>query len=203
MVFTVGLTGGIGSGKSTVATLFAELGAYIIDADVIAHQLSLPPSPALEAVAQQFGADYLTKDGTLDRPKMRDLVFNQPTAHQQLDNIFHPLIYQHIHSLLYEKDIVAPYVILAVPLLFESNRYSTMIHRRLVVDCSIELQIARTMHRSSINREMVVKIMATQVSREDRLAQADDIITNDQDLSHLYNQVSLLHHRYLQFRDIT
>jgi dephospho-CoA kinase len=202
MMFTVGLTGGIGSGKSTVTDLFAQLGVLIIDADVISHQLSHPPSPALDEVTKQFGRTYLTEEGSLNRHKMRELVFQDPLARQQLELIFHPLIHQKIVDTLQEADTAVPYAILAVPLLFESKRYQAIIDRSVVVDCPVELQIARTIARSSLSREAIEQIIATQISRAERLAQADDIITNDQDLSHLYMQITALHYRYLQFRVI-
>jgi dephospho-CoA kinase len=202
MIFTVGLTGGIGSGKSTVADLFAQLGVLVIDADVISHQLSQPPSPALDEVVKKFGRAYLTEEGVLDRQKMRELVFQDPLARQQLEHIFHPLIYHKMLSALQEADTAAPYAILAVPLLFEAGRYHDIIDKRLVVDCPVDLQIARTIARSGLPRESVEQIVAAQISRTERLAQADDIINNDQDLSHLYMQIMALHYHYLQFRVI-
>ncbi|PLZ01610.1 dephospho-CoA kinase [Burkholderia sp. WAC0059] len=196
-MMTVGLTGGIGSGKSTVADLFAARGVPIVDTDVIAHRITAPGGAAIEPIAAQFGMDYVTPDGSLDRAKMRSLVFSDETARKQLEAITHPLI--RAETVLACEAARGPYLIVVVPLLIESGTWKTRVHRVLDVDCSVETQIARVMRRNGFAREQVLAIVARQAPREARLAAADEVIVNDHDvpLEKLSDEVDALHRKYL------
>lgn len=193
--FVVGLTGGIGSGKSAVADLFVEQGAALVDTDAIAHELTGPAGAAMPLLIAAFGPEVARPDGAMDRAAMRRLVFADPSAKARLENILHPLIRQ----LSAERCQAAatPYVILAVPLLVESGTYRERCDRVLVVDCPESLQIARVVARNGMSPAEVTAIMATQASRPQRLAVADDIVLNDGDLSAIYPQVAALHRKYL------
>ena len=191
----IGLTGGIGSGKSTVAELFRELGSPIYDADVEARRLVEPGQPALQRLAHGFGAEIFHHDGTLDRTKLRALVFSDTGQRRRLESILHPPIraalQRHIASTR------APYCILVIPLLFESDQRD-LVDRVLVVDAPEDQQISRTIARSGLDRATVERIMAVQWSRAQRLAQADDVILNTVDFDNLRAQVETLHLRYLK-----
>jgi dephospho-CoA kinase len=193
--FVVGLTGGIGSGKSAVAVLFAELGADIVDTDAIAHQLTGRGGAAIEPIRAAFGGSVITPDGALDRPAMRRLVFSDPAAKQRLEAILHPMI--RVEADLRCVSAQGAYVILVVPLLVETGSYRGRVDRILVVDCAGETQVARTMARSGLSEAEVRSIMAVQAGREARLAAADDVIDNDGDLEALRAQAEALHLRYL------
>ena len=197
MAYIVGLTGGIGSGKSAAGQAFEELGIAVIDTDAIAHALTAAGGAAIPAIRAAFGAAYLTADGALSRPRMRELVFADAAKKRQLEAILHPVIRAQSSELV--QAARSPYVILMVPLLVESRDYRQRCQRILVVDCPEELQIARVVARSGLAPEQVRAIMANQVSREARLAAADDVIDNSQDLDRLQPQVAALHARYLQF----
>jgi dephospho-CoA kinase len=192
----IGLTGGIGSGKSTVARLFAEQGVPVIDTDEIAHALSTPPSPALAQIAQAFGPEFLSDDGSLDRVRMRQHVYAEPTAKKKLEAIFHPRIKDTAIQMLDALPEQTPYAILAVPLLFETGNYNQIIDRSLIVDCSIELQIARVQARNGLSQHEIEAIIASQCPRKARIELADDIILNETTLAHLQSTVSALHQRY-------
>jgi dephospho-CoA kinase len=193
--FSVGLTGGIGCGKSTVAELFAGLGATIVDTDVIAHSLTAPHGAAMPAILAEFGPDFATPEGALDRARMRSLVFTDAGARGRLEAILHPRIR---HATAAAAAIATgPYVIYAVPLLIESGTWRERVSRVLAVDCSEDTQVARVMQRSSLSADQVRAIMATQVTRAQRLAAADDVIDNDDGLEALLPQVTHLHERYL------
>jgi len=193
--FSVGLTGGIGCGKSTVSDLFAELGATIIDTDLIAHSLSAAHGAAMPAILAEFGPDFVTPDGALDRARMRTLVFSSAAARARLETILHPRI----------RDATAaaatiasgPYVIYVVPLLIESGAWRERVSRVLAIDCSEDTQVARVMARSNLSAEAVRAIMAAQISRQGRLAAADDVIDNDGGVHALRPQVERLHEQYL------
>jgi dephospho-CoA kinase len=193
--FVVGLTGGIGSGKSSVAQLFAERGVEVIDADAIAHELTRPGGAAIEAIRAAFGSDVIDASGALDRPRMRSRAFAEPAARERLEAILHPMIRAET-----ERRAAAtrsPYLILMIPLLIESGDPHRRCNRVLVVDCPEEEQIKRVMARSGLARAEVEAIMATQASRTARLRHADDIIENGGAPSRLPPQVDAVHLRYL------
>ena len=196
MPFTVGLTGGIGSGKSAAAQVFEELGATVIDTDAIAHALTAPGAAAIAPIRAAFGADYLTPEGALARTRMRELVFADAAKKRVLESILHPMVRARTSELA--QAARSPYVILMVPLLIESRDYRARCQRILVVECPEPLQLARVMARSGLAAAQVRAIMATQVGRAARLASADDVIDNSGDPAHLRRQVEALHARYLQ-----
>ena len=196
MTYIVGLTGGIGSGKSAAAQVFEELGTTVIDTDALAHALTCPGGAAIEPIRAAFGADYLTPDAALDRTRMRELVFADAAKKCLLESILHPLIRLQTSELV--QAACGPYVILMIPLLIESHDYRRRCQRILVVDCPEELQLARVIARSGLAAAQVRAIMVNQVSRETRLAAADDVIDNSQDLAYLRRQVEALHARYMK-----
>lgn len=196
MPYCIGLTGGIGSGKSSAARIFQELGAAVIDTDEISHELTRTGGAALAAIRGQFGADYLAADGSLDRAAMRRLIFDDPAAKKKLEAILHPMIRATVRARITETP--APYVLIAVPLLLETGAYGDLISRVLVVDCDEAQQIARTMHRSNLAADEVRAIMAAQLPRQERLARADDVLRNDSDMAWLRSQAASLHARYLK-----
>lgn len=192
MRYCVGLTGGIGCGKSTVAALFREFGANVIDSDTISHQLTQPAGAAIETIRAAFGDSYIDGSGALDRVRMRHLVFSDMAARQRLEGILHPLIRaQMLEHIQAASD--APYFLLVVPLLFETPTYHELVQRTLVVDCTEDTQIARTMQRSGISEPEVRAIIAQQIARTERLRLADDIIRNDAGMDALRPQVERLH----------
>ncbi len=193
--FTVGLTGGIGSGKSAATERFAALGATIVDTDLIAHRLTAPGGAAIAAIRQAFGECVISADGSLDRGAMRARVFAEPAARQQLEAILHPLI--RAESARQCLAAPGPYVVMAVPLLVESGTYRQRCDRVCVVDCPEALQIERVRTRSGLDETQIRAIMAAQASREERLAAADDVIDNGGTLEALQQQVDRLHLRYL------
>ncbi len=197
MSFVIGLTGGIGSGKTTVANLFAELGAAVVDTDVIAHELTGAQGAAMPDIVDAFGASVLRPDGSLDRVAMRQLCFSDPTARKRLESILHPMIRSE-SAVRCDRADYAPYVLLVVPLLIESGAYRGRIDRLLVVDCDEDLQVSRVMERSGLTAAEVRDIMATQASRAERLAAADDIVTNGASRDELQAQVLALHQRYVE-----
>lgn len=199
MTFRVGLTGGIGSGKSTVAQLFAAHGVPIIDTDVISHQLTCSGGGAIEAIKIEFGSNFIDATGAMDRGRMRQLVFSDHHAKQRLENILHPLILAQSKQLA--ESASAPYVLLVIPLLFESGTYQDWLQRTVVVDCSESSQIKRAMTRSNLSEATVKDIMAQQLPRSQRLLQADDVILNDADLASLKPQVDRMHQTYLKFAE--
>lgn len=196
MTFIVGLTGGIGSGKSTVADLFALHGVRLVDTDVIAHELTGRQGRALAAIRQTFGEGVLQADGSLDRTAMRRLVFSDASAKTLLEAILHPMI-RHESMARCTAAGNAPYVLLSVPLLVESGGYREQLDRILVIDCAETLQISRVMARNGLSLAEVQAIMAVQASRSERRAAADDLLTNDGDIENLRAQVDMLHQRYL------
>ncbi len=197
--FSIGLTGGIGCGKTTIANLFAEQGASIVDTDIIAHQLTAINGLAIPAICEQFGANFLTTAGAMDRQKMREYVFAHPTEKKRLEAILHPMIKQESFNLAQKSN--QNYVIFVVPLLLESNILKPHMSRILVIDCPETLQIQRVMNRNGWSEQQVRAVMQTQVSRETRLAAADDIITNEDEIhtnaQNLKQQVSRLHSAYM------
>ena len=196
--YVVGLTGGIGSGKSTVADLFVERGAALVDTDAIAHELTAADGDAMPALAAEFGPGIVAADGALDRAAMRRLAFADPTARARLEAILHPAIRR--LSLARCRSAQTPYVILAVPLLVESGAYREHCDRIVVVDCPETLQIERVMTRSGLSADAVRAIMAAQVGRAERLAAADDVVSNAGGREALEPQVLALHRDYLRLR---
>ena len=194
-IFSVGLTGGIGCGKTTVADLFAARGASVIDTDQIAHALTAPGGAAMPALVEEFGADYATPDGAMDRAKMRALVFADPGARTRLEAILHPKIRE--ATVAAALIATGPYVMFVVPLLIESGTWRERVARVLAIDCPEEVQIARVMARNSLPEAQVRAIMAAQVTRAQRQAAADDIILNDDGLDALLPQIERLHAFYL------
>lgn len=195
----VGLTGGIASGKSTVADLFEALGAPLIDTDVLARKVVEPGTPGLAAVRDEFGPGVLTERGELDRRKLRSIVFADDEKRRRLESILHPLIRERLRAELDRLD--APYVIIAVPLLIETD-FAELVDRILVVDVPVEVQLARLMARDGSTRAEAQAIIDAQVDRETRLARADDIIDNSGDLASTRTQVEALHRRYLQLATV-
>jgi len=196
-MFTVGLTGGIGSGKSTVAECFSAHDVPVIDTDVIARQLTVPGGATLDAIRKAFGETVMQADGTLDRAALRRRVFADGDARHQLEAILHPIIRQSVEQTL--STLVAPYALIVIPLLVETGSYRDMLNRILVVDCPEELQIARVMARSGLTQDEVKAILAAQAGRAERLAVADDVIVNTASPEALRAQVATLHRRYLAF----
>lgn len=196
MSYIVGLTGGIGSGKSAAATVLEELGATVIDTDAIAHELTAPGGAAIAPIRSAFGAGFISAEGALDRARMRELVFADASKKRLLESILHPVIRVRTDELA--RSARGAYVVLMVPLLIESGDYRQRCQRILVVDCPEAQQVARVMARSGLSAEAVRAIMANQVPRPARLAAADDVIDNSGDLAHLRRQATQLHARYLQ-----
>jgi dephospho-CoA kinase len=196
----IGLTGGIGSGKSTVAALFAEHGAGIIDTDAIAHHLTQAGGEAIELIRAAFGNDYVTDDGALDRVKMRGLIFSDAAAKQQLEQILHPLIFEHAKAQLRQMQ-AKPYILAVVPLLPESRNFRQLVQRVLVVDCDENTQVKRVITRSPMTEAEVRAIIARQTPRADRLLLADDVIRNDAGLDSLARQVAVFHERYSKMQN--
>lgn len=192
---SIGLTGGIGSGKSFVADLFAAQGASIVDTDVIAHQLTAPGGRAMPAIRESFGAEYLNGDGSLNRAAMRARVFSDADAKRRLESILHPLIGAETTAAAQRAE--GDYVIFVVPLLVESGRWVERVDRVLVVDCPEALQVERVMQRSQLPAAQVEAIMASQASRQQRLAVADDVIVNDGERAAVEEAVARLHAQYL------
>jgi dephospho-CoA kinase len=199
--YIVGLTGGIGSGKSAAAAVFAELGASVVDTDAIAHELSAPGGSAIAPIRESFGDEFIGADGALDRARMRDTVFADPAAKRRLENILHPLI--RTVTDMRTRAATGPYVIQVIPLLIESGKHRERARRVLVVDCPEATQVARVIARSKLDAAQVRAIMAAQVTRETRLAAADDVIDNQGGLDSLRTQVDALHRRYLEFAAAT
>ncbi|WP_124706053.1 dephospho-CoA kinase [Sulfuriferula multivorans] len=195
MALCVGLTGGIGSGKTSVSRIFAELGAGVVDTDEISHTLTGPAGMAMEAIRLAFGDEFIAPDGALDRAAMRTLIFTDSTAKARLEAILHPMIRS--RALLATLQSEAPYTMLVAPLLLETGSYEEVVKRVLVVDCEERMQIMRTMQRASLSEEQVRAIMANQLPRKARLARADDIIVNNGSLDDLREQVQTLHQAYL------
>ena len=197
----IGLTGGIGSGKTTVSDQLGKLGAGIIDTDLIAHQITAVNGPAIEPIRKHFGSDYIDANGALDRVKMRTLVFAKPKDKKALEAITHPLIRQETIKQAFQlANDKVPYLIFVVPLLLESGAWLDLIDRMVVVDCPVETQIARVMQRNNLPRSEVEKIIETQATREERLAHADFVIENQGSLHQLIEQTNQLNRKILQIQ---
>jgi dephospho-CoA kinase len=196
----IGLTGGIGSGKSTVAKLFSEEGISVIDTDTIAHKLCAPNGIAIPFIIKEFGPSFITPEGSMDRNNMRQLIFSDPLEKIKLEKILHPLIFE--AAQIEAQNAQGKYLIFAVPLLLESAQWKNYIHRILLVDCALETQIQRTMERSQLSEEEVLAIIHTQSSRQARLESAHDIINNDKSIADLVQQVKKLHAFYCTITEV-
>ncbi|WP_295408329.1 dephospho-CoA kinase [uncultured Thiocystis sp.] len=195
-MFTVALTGGIGSGKSTVAEQLGALGAGVIDTDLLSRELTAAGHPVLERIAAVFGGSILQSDGSLDRAALRERIFRSPAERAQLESILHPAI----KNLMLERlaTLDAPYAVLVIPLLFETGQ-QTLVDRILVVDVPEHVQIERVKRRSGLPEDEILRIVASQSPRQERNARADDILDNSGDTAALSSQVRHLHRRYFQF----
>ncbi len=193
----IGLTGGIGSGKSTVTHIFEQLQTPVIDADKIAHQLVATGQPALAQIQQEFGTAVFNPDASLNRKKLSELVFSEPKQKQKLEAILHPLVYQSIQAELKQlNQLKKPYCIICIPLIFETNM-THIVDRILVVDCSVETQMERVQKRDNMTKEKIQAIIDTQVSRAFRKSQANDLIDNSETDDRLAEEVKKLHNLYL------
>ncbi len=193
----LGLTGGIGSGKSAAAQCFMELGVHLVDADNAARWVVEPGRPALAQIAEHFGASVLQADGTLNRSALRELIFKDPQQRFWLEGLLHPLIREEIRQYLARAE--SAYAILVSPLLVETSQHQ-MVQRVLVIDVPESLQIERTVLRDKTNEEQVRAILKAQATRDERLSRADDVIVNDRDPAWLKSEVERLHHFYLTLR---
>jgi dephospho-CoA kinase len=195
----LGLTGGIGAGKTLVSNHLAALGIEIVDADVIARDVVAIGSDGLNAIEQHFGKTILLDDGSLNRPKLREIIFADSEQKSWLNNLMHPLIRQNITAQL--DAATSPYVVLSAPLLFE-NKLDALCDHTLLVDVPVEVQLARTANRDSVSTEQVKNIIAAQMSREDKLQKADSVLDNHREISSVLLDVEELHHAFLQQAEI-
>ena len=195
MALVVGLTGGIGSGKSAAADEFARLGATVVDTDAISHELTGPGGAAIAEIRRQFGSAFVNADGAMNRKRMRDLVFSDAEEKQRLEALLHPMI--RAESARRIAAAKGPYAVHVVPLLVETPGHRSRVGRVLVVDCPVELQISRVRQRSGLPEAEIRRIISTQASREARLAAADDVIDNSGTVAALQQQVGKLHQSYL------
>ena len=193
----LGLTGGIGSGKSAAAQRFVELGVHLVDADQAARWVVEPGRPALASIVERFGPGVLQADGQLDRAALRQLIFADPEQRRWLEALLHPLIGQEIFSYLAKAE--SPYAVFVSPLMIESGQFKRT-QRLLVIDAPQALQVERTLLRDQTNPEQVQAILKAQTSREERLRHAHDVVVNDRDLGWLHSEVDRLHHFYLTLR---
>ncbi|MDP3716028.1 MAG: dephospho-CoA kinase [Burkholderiales bacterium] len=194
--YCIGLTGGIGSGKSRAADMFADLGADVVDTDEISRKMTARNGSAMPDIIAAFGREAAAADGSLDRAAMRQRIFGDPLTRQKLEGILHPRIREAARHHVAES--TAPYVLLVVPLLLETGAYRDLIRRVVVVDCDEALQVSRTIARSHLDEASVQAIMAAQMPRNEKLACADDIIRNDGKVEDLRAQVVMLHAKYLE-----
>jgi len=197
----VGLTGGIGSGKTAVSDRLAQLGAGIIDTDLIAHQITVLNGAAIPFIQKQFGSEFIDSSGALNRAKMRSLVFADPKARKALEAITHPLIRE--ETIRQAKGLIeakVPYLVFVVPLLIESGNWLPLLDYLVVVDCPEEVQIKRVMHRSKLSRNEVERILKAQTSRKERITHADIVIENQGSLNDLEAAVLSLHQKILQIQ---
>jgi dephospho-CoA kinase len=190
----IGLTGGIGSGKSTVAKLFTDLNAPLIDADIIAQQLVKPGKPALSAITKHFGKEVLMPSGMLNRNLLKEIIFTAPELKKKLETILHPLVYSEIKSQI--SQLTSPYTIISIPLLIETGM-ENFVDRILVIDCPLEIQFVRVKKRDQLSDARISSIIASQATREQRTLAADDIIDNSNGTQALAEQVKKLHNLYM------
>lgn len=194
-MWVLGLTGGIGSGKTAASDYLAEKGIAVVDADVVAREVVEPQQPAWQAIADRYGKDVLLSDQSLNRPWLRQKVFSEPEERQWLESQTHPRIRDSIINQLRQAE--SPYSVLVSPLLFESGQFQLTQHT-LLIDVPVELQVQRACKRDSNNEEQIRNIIAAQMSRDEKRSKANDIADNSNDLSHLYQQLDSLHQTYLK-----
>lgn len=194
-MFSVGLTGGIASGKTTISNLFEKLGIPVIDTDIISRQLLKPGELAFDQVCHHFGSGIVSADGSIDRAQLRRIVFNSPDEKTWLETMLHPLIYQRSHDAIIAVS-GADYVLVVVPLLFETN-FQSLVDRILVVDCPAQQQVERLVKRDKIDESLALKMLSQQLGNEERIARAHDIIENRTEDTDLESQVARLNQRYL------
>ncbi|MFK7865161.1 MAG: dephospho-CoA kinase [Pseudohongiellaceae bacterium] len=197
-MFVVGLTGGIGSGKTTVADCFADLGINLVDADLLAREVVEPGSAALSAISEHFGHDILNPEGHLNRPKLRQIVFEDSSQKQWLEKLLHPAI--QALMLVRLESSTSPYTILVSPLLLETDQYK-LANRILVVDVPVEVQLSRTLQRDGSNEDTIKSIIKSQIDRDSRLARADDVVSNTAEPQTLVPRVLSLHEKYLNLSE--
>ena len=195
-MYIVGMTGGIGSGKSEAAKCFAELGVPVVDVDIISHELTRAGQPVLQEIVQVFGREILNSDESLNRAALRQKIFEDTGARKSLENILHPAIYNQAIAAL-QKNASAPYQILAIPLLFENQRYLNIINRSLVIDSTPEMQISRASQRDGLSKAAIQQIIDVQMPRAQRNAMADDIILNQGSVQALKEKIKQLHQQYM------
>lgn len=196
MKLIIGLTGGIGSGKTAASQWFEQQGIYVVDADVVAREIVQVGQPALEQIQKAFGHWVLLENGELNRRALREFIFNHPDARQQLESITHPLIRQSIIAQL-QQPTNSPYHILVSPLLFETNQHQ-LTHRTLLIDVEEEIQLQRASQRDTQSINQIKQIIQAQLPRLQKQSLADDIVENNHDLNHLYQQLERIHDAYLQ-----
>lgn len=199
-MFVIALTGGIGSGKSEAAKQFINIGIPVVDVDIIAHELTAVGAPILSEIKNIFGHDFLNKDGSLNRTKLRKHVFNNPTERLKLEALIHPAIHKKALEQLAENEhnLHPLYQILVIPLLFENNRYDDVINKILVIDCEETHQISRAMARSQMTESEVKAMMNAQATRATRLSRADEVIINNGSLTELRENISLIHKKFIK-----
>lgn len=199
-MYIVALTGGIGSGKSEAAGLFAQLGVPVVDTDVIAHELTAKGSPILSEIEHMFGAEVLNEDGSLNRSRLRAHVLSSPVERIRLEGLLHPVIYERAIECLKnnESKLQPQYQVLVIPLLFENNRYHSVINKILVIDCDENTQVTRAMARSKLSKDEVKALMAAQTSRKVRLNGADEVIENNGSIAELNEKVNKLHNKLIR-----
>lgn len=199
-MYIVALTGGIGSGKSEAARLFAQLGVPVVDTDVIAHELTAKGSPILSEIEHMFGAGFLNEDGSLNRSRLRAHVLSNPVERIRLEGLLHPVIYERAIECLKnnESKLQPQYQVLVIPLLFENNRYHSVINKILVIDCDENTQVTRAMARSQLSKDEVKALMAAQTTRKVRLNGADEVIENNGSIAELNEKVNKLHNKLIK-----
>ena len=192
----VGLTGGIGSGKSTVVRLFGALGVHWVDADDVAREVVEPGTPGLERITEHFGQEILLPDGGLDRAALRRIVFDAPEERVWLESVLHPVIREELMRQLHPDNYALPYVLLVSPLLLETDQHE-LVDKVVVVDVPVDVQIQRTMARDTNDRDQVERIIAAQMPREQRLQKADNVVDNNLPMADVEQQVEALHQTFL------
>ena len=197
-MFVVGLTGGIGSGKTVASDRFEELGVKVVDADIASRVVVEIGKPALSSIEGEFGSDVISDDGSLNRAKLREIIFKDDEAKSWLESLLHPLIGQHILDEI--ASATSRYVILVSPLLFETTQFQ-MCNRTLLIDVPKDIQILRTAKRDKVPESQVEKIIASQMDRDQKIGKADDVIVNDGEIGDLISKIDKIHQRYIELAD--